>query len=202
MSAWTTFVEFCGGIGGLAAFLDWLGVTPQHVRSLFSSKASGKFAMPEIPVAGKRWKLALSLLLFALSIGLSTYSLYAAKYQQSRGPQTGFEITHWENFIPADHRYGSGVRVTIATERTMRGPIQLFIVFDGDIEQYPIAGRFTNGGPFPFESQELLKSHADIFNVKWRTPEWIPTEPVEMELLSRYPRQPKWVIPVNYNPNP
>jgi hypothetical protein len=181
-----------GTILGLSAFF---GVDWKRVKKFMANR--GK-PMPE-PASPARQ--ILFLVLIVASLLLSSIGWYKSYHREPLGPPTGFTVTHWENFIPADHRYGSGVKVTIATENIMKGPIQFFIIFDGDIEQFPTGARFTNGGPFTFESQELLKSHADVFNVKWRTPEWTPSEFVEMEFLSRYPRRPKWVIPINYNPN-
>ena len=199
---WVFLGALLGALGGLATILAWLEIRPHHVKAWFGVRRNASEVQTvESPVRGKRkWVLAAALVLFALSIGISSYSFYVSKHQQP-GLRTGFEITHWENFIPVDHRYGSGLRVTVASD-SKRGPVQLFIVFDGDIDQFPTSARFSNGGPFSFESQELVKSHADVFNVKWRTPEWTPDDSVVFEFLSRYERHPKWVIPVSYNPNP
>lgn len=115
-------------------------------------------------------------------------------------PEIETQITHWENFIPTDPRYGSGLRMTIATNEK-KGPIQLLIVCSGEIEQFPKFAKSSKGITFVFESQETLKSHADVFNVKWKTPEWTPDDPLVFEFLSRTQIHPKWVIPISYNPN-
>jgi hypothetical protein len=47
----------------------------------------------------------------------------------------------------------------------------------------------------------LLVSHPEVWNVKWRTPEWTPEDPVTFEFLSRKEIHAKWVVPINYNPN-
>jgi hypothetical protein len=145
-----------------------------------------------------------------LSIKVNELDAEVASLQQQRGtpkivtrtlPAPNFEtqIVHSENFTPSDPRWGSGVRVTIATEKT-KGPSQLLIIFDDDIGLAPVVGEYASGKQFAVESQKLLESHADVWNVKWRT-EWKPNDPVKFEFFSKKQLRAKWAVPISYNSN-
>ena len=115
-------------------------------------------------------------------------------------PEYGAQIIHRENFIPGDSKYGSGLRVTLATDQR-RGPVQLLLICDGDIGLAPGAGKSSKSGAFIVESQMLMPSHPEVWNVKWRTPEWTPGDAITFEFLSRKKIDAKAVIPITYNPN-
>lgn len=64
----TLVASICGGLGGVAAFLQWLGIKPQDLSGW------------RIPLTIPHWFwLIASLLLFAVSSGLSVYSFMSAR---------------------------------------------------------------------------------------------------------------------------
>lgn len=115
-------------------------------------------------------------------------------------PEFGTQVVHRENFIPGDSKYGSGLRLTLATDQR-RGPVQLLIICDGDIGLAPSAGKSSKSGVFVVESQMLMPGHPEVWNVKWRTPEWTPGDTIMFEFLSKKKIDANAVIPITYNPN-
>jgi hypothetical protein len=114
---------------------------------------------------------------------------------------TGIEIVSQTHFRPADLKFGSGLRITLATDTERAEAVQIFVICDGPIGLAPDAGESSKTGKFSVESQMLIASHAEIWNVKWRPEHWATDEKLTFELLSKQPVQAKWVFPVRYNPN-
>ncbi len=206
MEGFAAFFSFLGGLvgtlGGLAGILRWLGIRPQHVKAWFVRAKVSEIPMSESPIRGKKWKLAAVLTLFTISLACSSlgfYLLARGPKQSIVGPAAAITFTQ-ENFLPNDPRWTSGLRVTLATDKN-RGPVQILIICDGDIGLAPNGGKSSKSGQFLVESQMLMTSHPEVWNVKWRDPVWTPHDTVSFEFLSRKEIHAQWIVPINYNPN-
>jgi len=147
----------------------------------------------------KKWVLVTAGIFLLLSIGSASYGFYLIAQRPIQTSACGMKFTQ-EDFIPQNSAWSSGLRVTITTDGE-RGPVQLLIICDGEIGVAPKEGSLAKRGKFPVESQMLMVSHPDVWNVKWRKPVWTVDDSVTFELLSERPIHVKWVFPISYNPN-
>jgi len=201
MDLQTILTALCGLIAalvGVVKILKYLEIKPRHIRDWFRETRPGGDSMPEPLPPSKKKIVAFAVFMFALSSAFFTYTFYRISQRPTRTIACGMSFLQ-QNFTPVNSPWSSGLRVTIATDRE-RGPVQLFIICDGFIGATPKEGIFTKSGIFKVQSQELVQSHPDVWNVKWASPVWASDDSVTFELLSERPIHVKWVLPISYNP--
>ena len=165
---------FITSLNAITSILKYWEITPQHLRSLFGGTKVQESSMPEH--SSKRRKLAVAIVSFVLSLAFFGYGFYLLAHRPIPPVVDGMKFTQ-ENFTPRNSTWSSGLRVMITTE-SERPAVQLLIICDGDIGEAPKEGKLGKSGQFQVESQMLLASHADVWNVKWRKPMWASDDPV------------------------
>jgi hypothetical protein len=155
-------------------------------------------------MATNRPKIRLWLLLAVAVMGFvfAGSDLYLRIFDNQRNtPSTGIKIVSQTHFRPTDLKFGSGLRLTLATSVERAEAVQIFVICDGPIGLAPVIGESSKSGKFEVESQMLIASHSEVWNVKWRPEKWTTDEKLTFEFLSKVPIQVKWVFPIFYNPN-
>ena len=100
---WLFVFSALSGLGGLAAFLGWLGIKPSQLGLGTKSVAAAKGAMHVSSIRGRRLKLVTGIILFFLSMGFSIFGLYRCRQSRlsvSEYPvQTPLEVIVGKKYI-------------------------------------------------------------------------------------------------------